>query len=382
MKTKKEQDRPTLPFPVASGRFDQKLEMFKRNLWDESKMAAAKEHYEDIEYSKKPGYRNIDYALRNAAWTIEHGNGFGNSRSNSGLYAWDGVPDKIKPYVESGEQVRESPEVMSRIVKKAGLFFGADLVGICRLHPDWVYSHEFNLLSLEHYPIEVPEGCENAIVMAIAMDYDTIRTSPSSIAGASTGMGYSKMATVSRTMAVFIRNLGYRAVPSGNDTALSVPLGMAAGLGEGSRMGLLVTEKFGPRVRICKVFTDMPLQQDIYRPFGVTEFCETCKTCAERCPSRAIPTGEMTEEGPSLSNQHGVLKWYVDPEKCYSFWIKNRVSCTSCIRVCPFNQKKGKIHDVARAFVRRTTLFNRLFVWMDGITRHDRPYSPNRFWDF
>ncbi len=52
---------------------------------------------------------------------------------------------------------------------------------------------------------------------------------------------------------------------------------IAASLGEFGRMGLLITEKYGPRVRLCKVFTDLPLAIDRYRPFGVTEFCKTCE---------------------------------------------------------------------------------------------------------
>ena len=76
--------------------------------------------------------------------------------------------------------------------------------------------------------------------------------------GGGKGQGYSMMVYTANLMAAFIRGLGYKAIPCGNDTALSIPLAMAAGLGEWSRMGLLVTEKFGPRVRLCKVFTDMP----------------------------------------------------------------------------------------------------------------------------
>jgi reductive dehalogenase len=370
---------PAVFFPVPDYRFDQKNEVFKRNFWDE-KMQTQVRLFNDIRYQKKAGYRKIDYAFRNATWSLEHGFGLGCSKSGYGLYAWTGVPDKIKLYVETGDQIRESPEQMSHIIKKAARFFGADLVGICKVHPNWIYSHEFNVLNLEHYPIEVPEDCRNAIVMAFAMDYQTIRSSPSATAGAATGLGYSKMAFVARMMAIFIRGLGFRAIPCGNDTALSVPLAMAAGLGEWSRMGLLVTEKLGPRVRISKVFTDMPLHQDAFRPFGVAEFCKTCKKCASHCPSQAIPRGEMTLEGPNISSHSGVLKWYIDGEKCYSFWAKNRMDCTNCIRVCPFNKPPGISHDAARAIIRKTPLFNNFFVWLDSLFAYDKPYPSQRFW--
>jgi hypothetical protein len=91
------------------------------------------------------------------------------------------------------------------------------------------------------------------------------------------GLGYSRMAVTSGSLAEFLRALGYIGIPSGNDTALSVPYAIAAGLGEYSRMGLLITPEYGPRVRLAKVFTDAPLVPDRPIRFGVYEFCQKCK---------------------------------------------------------------------------------------------------------
>ena len=381
MELQKEQDEFKWPFPIPTDRFDQKNEMFKRSLWDEKMQPYARGFYEEVVYQQKVGYRKLDYAFRNAAWNLEWGFGFGNARSNSELYSWDAIPAKIKRFVEAGEQVKESPEEMSRIIKKVARFLGADLVGIGKLHPNWVYSREFNVLTREHYPIDLPDDSHNAIVMAIEMDHDSIRSSPSGVAGAATGLGYSKMAFVANLMATFIKGLGYRAIPCGNDTALSIPLAMAAGLGEGSRMGLLITEKYGPRVRLCKVFTDLPLEYDSYHPFGVVEFCKSCKKCATHCPSQAIPHSHMTTEGPNISNQSGVLKWYVDAEKCFSFWGKNRMDCANCIRVCPYNKPPGIVHDAIRAVIRKTNLFNPFFIWTDTLLGYDKIQPAKKFWE-
>jgi reductive dehalogenase len=354
--------------------------MFKRSVWDEAIRPHADRFYRDVKYQEKTGYRKIDYACRNAAWNLEWGFAQGNSRSNSGLYAWEGIPPKMKPFVDEGEAVRESPEEMSRLIKKVARFLGADLVGICRVHPNWVYSHEFNLIDMEHRTIDLPESCRHAIVMAVEMDYEAMRSSPTGVAGAATGLGYSRMAFVANLLTTFLRGLGYRAIPCGNDTALSIPLALTAGLGEWSRMGLLITEEFGPRIRLCKVFTDLPLAPDEYHSFGAVEFCKTCMKCAIHCPSQAIPRGEMTSEGPNISNHSGVVKWYVDAERCFGFWAKNRMDCTTCIRVCPFNKVPGIVHDAVRAVVRRTGLFNRSFVWLDTLLGYDRPYPAERFW--
>jgi len=44
-----------------------------------------------------------------------------------------------------------------------------------------------------------------------------------------------------------------------NDTALSIPLAIDAGLGELGRNGLLITAEYGYCIRLCKIFTNLPL---------------------------------------------------------------------------------------------------------------------------
>ena len=354
--------------------------MFKRAAWDADIAAYAQRLYTEVKYQNRPGYRQLDYALRNAAWNLEYDSGQGNSQSNAGLYSWSRVTPKLRRFIEAGDRYAPSLEEGSFIVKKAARFLGADLVGICPVHPHLVYSHEYNLFTHEHYPLALPANHATAIVLAIEMRGPEIAHSPNAIGGAATGLGYSKMAFTANLVASFIRSLGYQAAPSGNDTALSIPLAMAAGLGELGRMGLLVTETYGPRVRLCKVFTDMPLAPDTYRPFGVTEFCMTCKKCAQHCPSKSISTAGPAMAGESISNHSGVLKWYIEPERCYKFWIKNWLDCTNCINVCPFNKPQGVIHDTTRRIIRRTTAFNRFFVWLDDLLGYGKPIRKKDYW--
>jgi reductive dehalogenase len=372
---------PQFPFPVPNHRFDQRNETFKRRTWDEKISAPGKRFYGEVCYQDTYGFRKLDYALRNASWNLEYDFGFGNMRGNSGLYSWTKVADKAKRFHAEGGRVEFSPQENARIVKKAARFLGADLVGICYAHPNLIYSHELDLVGKEHRRVELPEGCTSAVVMAVEMDYESARYSPDAISGASTGLGYSTQAFVANLVAAFIRGLGFQAIPSGNDTALSVPLAIAAGLGELGRMGLLITEQFGPRARICKVFTDLPLSYDDYRPFGVTDFCNKCKKCAEACPSRSIPFGAPTREGPSISNHSGVSKWYIDPESCFLFWAKNWMDCNNCVRVCPFNKPPGLLHNSARYFIRRLPALNRLMILMDDLIGYGKPISRKDFWE-
>ncbi|RPI74198.1 MAG: reductive dehalogenase [Desulfobacteraceae bacterium] len=376
-------DKTFFPFALPDYRFDQRNEMFKRRLWDEEFILPGKKLYTEVKYQAKYGFRKLDYALRNAAWNIEYDLAFGNMAGNNGMYSWSRITDKAKRFVEAEGRVENKPEINSAIVKKAARFLGADLVGICYAHPNLVYSHEMDLLNMQHRPLELPQGCDHAIIMAVEMDYDAGRYSPDGISGAATGLGYSRQAIVANQVAAFIRGLGYRAIPSGNDTALSIPLAMAAGLGELGRMGLLITKEFGPRVRICKVFTDLPLLYDTYRPFGVTQFCKTCKKCAAHCPSQAISSKDPTTQGPSLSNFSGVKKWYINPEKCFLFWVKNWMDCNNCVMVCPFNKPRGHMHDLVRFSIRRFPIFNRFMIFMDDLMGYGKSMQTHdkKFWE-
>jgi len=273
------------------------------------------------------------------------------------------------------------PKEMSRNIKKAALFLGASLVGISKLNRSWLYLNSFHPHTHEHAPIDIPEEFEYAVVMGHEMNYALIQTSPAFGGFAATGRGYSMMAFVASSLAHYIRSLGYKAIPSGNDSALSIPIAVDAGLGELGRHGLLITERFGPRVRLSKVFTNMPLVPDKPIELGVQAFCNQCQRCAHECPSRAIPFGEPTTEGPTLSNNHGIYKWYINPEKCLDFWGKNNGSCTNCIRVCPYNKPPGKVHNTVRYFVKNTPWLNPLFAELDKLIGYGKRIKTEDIWN-
>jgi len=228
---------------------------------------------------------------------------------------------------------------LSEELKETAKFYGASLVGITKLDHRWIYSRNRN-----GKEIEIPNEFKFAIVMAIKMDPAAISTSPAFTACAETAIGYSRMAFCVACTAEFIRSLGFSAIPMGNDTALSIPLAIDAGLGELGRNGLLVTEKYGSCVRLCKIFTDMPLKTDQPNKIGVAEFCKKCKKCAKACEANAIPTEtEPSYEIACPSNNPGIMRWAVNQDKCYKFWIKNGGDCSNCIAACPFFPKIKRI---------------------------------------
>ena len=120
-------------------------------------------------------------------------------------------------------------------------------------------------------PAEIPDTLNNVIVVAQPMDYELVRTVPSALSGSATGLGYSHDALVVLSLTQYIRNLGYEAIASMNDTSLAIPYAIKAGLGEYGRHGLLITPKYGPRIRLGKIYTNLPLAHDQPINFGVKE---------------------------------------------------------------------------------------------------------------
>jgi len=327
-------------------RFHQKDDLFRRSWWDERiRSDKAQLFYATYReplktFRKADGFTQRDYALRNASWHVS--DIFTELKEDQGRR--EGFSDEFTLYREVAEVQQDvgSPEEASTLLKHVATGFGADLVGITHFDERWLYAQKYSDLHQHEKPQELPPNLPNVIVTAQAMDYDLIRTVPSALSGAATGLGYSHDALVVLSIAQFIRNLGYQAVASMNDTALAIPLAIRAGLGEYGRNGLLITKEFGPRIRLGKIFTDMPLAHDQPIHFGVKEFCAGCRRCADGCPVKAIPQGAPTAERHNQSNLQGVRKWSVDGEKCFSYWAAQNSDCSICIRVCPYNKDYSK----------------------------------------
>ncbi len=232
-------------------------------------------------------------------------------------------------------------EAASSNIKEVAERFGASLVGITKLDPVWLYSIERN-----GNPVTLPRSAVWAIVMLIEMDRKCIAGSPAFSAAAESGRGYSRMADLAGAIGEYLRLLGYYARSCGNDTALSIPLAMDAGLGVMGRNGLLLTKEFGPRVRICKVITDLELVQSENEYPCSEEICRGCTLCAEACEGGALsssddPTWDILTE----SNNPGVYRWQFNPEKCFDFWLEIGRDCSNCIAVCPAASRLRKLMD-------------------------------------
>ena len=363
-------------------RFDQKNEMFCRPLWDLEMLALGKKFYlTEVPPKDKPGFRLTDQALVNAAWHLENTFAQGVAGGRMGMYAWEWDRIFEYPLVPQGLKIDiNDPAGVTRNLKKAAIFFGAALVGVCRLDRRWVYSSVYPHREQKSLPNALSGEYQYAVALAVEMDYTSIGCSPASPSSAATGLGYSKMAFIAGLLAHYIRGLGYKAIACGNDTACSIPIAIDAGLGELARNGLLITPTFGPRVRLAKVFTDLPLIPDKPIEFGVWDFCMTCEKCAKKCPSQSIMYGKPTEKPNNISNREGLLRWPINAETCLAFWASNGTDCSNCIRTCPFNKPTGRLHDSVRWGIKNLPFLNPLFLWGDDLLGYGKRGKADKFW--
>ena len=384
-------------------RFDQKYHMFNRPTWDPEIKGLLEDWSFFSEAKDKPGYTLQDQALQQASGIGTQLALFNTSKPNpspmsKAIMATMMAGNPPRPAMARAPRERpkiniSDPEVLTRDIKKVATYFGADVVGICRLDRRWVYSHTYEAARPdqgdagetavgESKPQEIPPEFEYAVVMGFEEEYDMMKYFPTYIADAPVGMGYSRMAIANAHLSAFIRNLGYKAIDcSTNDVALSIPLAMQAGLGDHGRNGLLITPQFGPRLRLSKVITDLPLLADSAIDFGVTEFCTVCKKCADLCPSRAITFGERTTEPNNASNAGGTLKWRIDAEKCRVYWSRVKKGCSICVACCPYNKADTWFHRTVRWFTDYARWLDAFCVRMDDLLGYGKAKNAENFWE-
>ena len=360
--------------------FAQRNDVFSRAFWDDTVRSPRTDAFfasyrMEAAPRRGDGFTQKDFALRNAAWLV--------SDIISDRFAAEGRREGFQAPISADTPVAperlaiDDPAVMSAEIKKIARFFGADLCGITDFDDRWLYSARVDVRDFSDAPHDLPDGLAHVIVLGHEMDEDLVATYPSALAGAATGREYSHEASIVMQLAAYIRNLGYEAVASMNDTALVIPYAVKAGLGEYARNQMVITPGYGPRLRFSKIFTNLPLAEDIPKRRGVTEFCNICTKCAEACPVKALPFGAPEVGGQNVSAIRGVRKWTSDAEACFGFWAKLASDCAICMRVCPFNRDFSKRRH--RLWLRLAlSPLRRLALWMDR--RRGGRVKPGAWW--
>lgn len=346
-------------------RFDERDAVFAR-----VRLSPDKEPYYRNYYAERPDQEEAD-AQRRAKGLLGKLGSIDNSYQplKAMIHAAFDIPDilgrsaKSSP-VEGEERKRMDPVQATELVKQFGLHIGADMVGICKVNPLWVYSHrgEIHYGNYNEWGEPLDDFPAYAVVLLTEMNWDHVSAAPHSPSVAESANDYAKGAYLSTVMGRWFAHMGYRGIAQNTrnyDTVL-VPLAVDAGLGEVGRQGYLIAPRFGARVRVFATLTDMELVPDKPVSLGIDEFCQRCKKCSDTCPSRSIPAGEKT-----ITN--GIRRWKLDEDSCFEYWSKVGTDCSICMAVCPFSRPDTLSHKLVRTMLERSLVARRWFPAVDNL---------------
>ncbi|MCK5593137.1 epoxyqueuosine reductase, partial [Candidatus Bathyarchaeota archaeon] len=199
---------------------------------------------------------------------------------------------------------------------------GADLVGFANIE-------RFNRYLEQSRP---PGGTKTVIVLAIWMEdriLDLWLQTPSWKDQGKPARAFEDeiLRGVSLRLSLLLERKGYWAQPANYAPGLYLKeAGVLAGLGIIGKNNLLVTEKYGPRIRLRAVNTNASLKPDPVME-GL-DYCHECNICVEACPANAFDTGKYDKEA-CLSYCEDNLK---EVSQYSVLW------CMECSNICPIGK--------------------------------------------
>jgi reductive dehalogenase len=278
----------------------------------------------------------------------------------------DALQQKVEPVVSRQVTALDPAETAGFIkswIKKSG----AHSIGITRLKPEHLYSVGGRG---NRYGKDVVCDQQTAIAFSVEMNKNMVACGPGAPTVLESADQYLLAAVLAVKLAAFLARLGYksRAHIDANYLVVCPLVARDAGLGEIGRMGLLMTPKLGPRVRLAVVTTELDLPPDAWKEDrSMTEFCRTCQKCADVCPSQAIPRDDMT------ADQDGLVRWQIDQERCFSYWCQTGTDCGRCIALCPYAHPDNPMHNTVRFLIRHAPVFRRFAAVFDDWLYGSKP---------
>jgi ferredoxin len=346
-----------------AGRIDERDTMFSRN-----ELVAGTENFKDY-YRRHPKKKALDDRFRRNKGLLQKGTTqyhpfyFASADASFETIAAlrDFVNGKVAP-----EKIPVEPEKISRYIKNWAKKLGAVDSGITELQDYHLYSTGGRG---ERYGLQFVKKHRYAIAFTVEMNHAMIQTAPAGTVVMESGQQYLESGRIALQVARFIRNLGYeaRAHIDGSYEVVCPLVARDAGLGEIGRMGLLMTPKLGPRVRISVVTTNLPLVPDKpLHDYSFIDACVQCKKCAEVCPSNAISFNDR-----EIIN--GSMRWQINQESCFTFWTIAGTDCGRCISVCPYSHPDNGLHNLVRMGMHQSGLFRKVALKMDDVYYGRKP---------
>ncbi len=348
---------------VPATRIDERDTMFSRN-----ELVSGSEKYKAY-YRRHPEKKALDDRFRKNAGLLQKGalqyHPFYFASADASFETIAALRDFVEGSV-ADETVPADPRRITAYVKNWSKKLGATDCGITELKDYHLYSVGGRG---KRYGKAFVRRHRYAIAFTVEMAHEMLQTAPAATVVMESGQQYLESGRIALQVARFIRNLGYeaRAHIDGNYQVVCPLVARDAGLGEIGRIGLLMTPRQGPRVRISVVTTNMPLLTDQpLHDFSYIDACVHCKKCAEACPSQAISFNDREVV-------NGSLRWQINQESCFTFWTLTGTDCGRCISVCPYAHPDNGLHNLVRLGMRRSGLFRRVALQADDFYYGRKP---------
>ncbi len=270
------------------------------------------------------------------------------------------------------EKAKYTPKENALMIKEIALWLGSDEVGVGKMDPRWLYSHDFLSMGT---PLELKDMKEYKYFIQVYVDqrWRRVHNDPGESwwSLSKSGQSYSTSAWIVVRLAQMLRDMGYAAeVGFGGINYHNIESAMSvySGLGEFGRLSdAVVPTAGGLRFKSASILTNFPMEPDESEvAIGVTRFCSHCDRCARACPVNAIAMGEPTIE-------NGIKMWHVDKDKCVRFRAGNLGGncCNECLRVCPYNKPETLFHKFGMYMVKHSPLAPMLFGNVNGVGLDD-----------
>lgn len=322
-------------------------------------------------YRLHPEYLEADEKSRAAPGLCNQGSKYFHLGSFAAAQANEKVVEHLGKLVyptrlPSAEQKKLNPDKTSTFITQWLLRTGAHSVGFTSLKDYHLYSHKGRGPDAG---TPIRNKYKHAIAITVEMDHRMMQSAPQGSSIMESYEQYLQSGVLALKLAAWIRELGYeaRAHIDGNYELICPLVAADAGLGTIGRMGLLISPRLGPRVRISVVTTNLPLSyKEVKNDRTVLHFCHYCKKCAELCPSSAIPSG------PRMILD-GARRWQINSERCYHYWTTSGTDCGRCISVCPYSHPDNIFHRFIRWGIKNNLLFRHLAIKLDDLIYGRKP---------
>lgn len=280
------------------------------------------------------------------------------------------------PVAKQKAPIPQDPETLTNHIKAFGYFLKADIMAACKVPEAAYYSHD-----KQGNPIE--PRYENAIIIVMRKDLQAMHASSGRdwMGDPISFQAYQHLGMVAETLSNYIRRLGWDASaqygPSFvNKYIVQLPrLLLAAGIGEVSRVGIILNPFLGLGYKAAAVLTNMPIVPDKPIDFGLQSFCQDCKICAQNCPSKAISMGDKVM-------YNGYETWKLDTRRCasFNFTNKNGTMCNRCVKSCPWSNPTTWSHNLVRTMVMHSRIAQTMAIRAAYLLNTGKDNPDEKWW--